>query len=209
VLAVPGGSLQNTHQIMIAMEVQDILTHDISVERLTDPSSSDWSPSRSGHSERHSWHIRSSCDEERMSHGFAGPADRRAASLWHNPLFRVWDSKSCNQPCRYTRRIFAGDTGSRLNTFVARKEALENHLDHANRTKTPFISFTSSPEAAAQLAPFRMSRPGRGPQSLTLVDPRTRLRLGLPILDFSMEKLNYEVNSPYGTDYTPNHWLCL
>jgi hypothetical protein len=106
--------------------------------------------------------------------------------------------------------MLARDTGCLLNSVATRKEMLELHLDYRNTEHaTPFISFTSSPEHAGELASIRASRPRRGAQSLTLVDPRTRFRLGLPVLDFSIEKTNYQVESRYGVDYTPNHWLCL
>jgi hypothetical protein len=187
------------------------LTHEIAVGRLVNPDSfksSIFGSDRDGY--HHQWHTKPSCNEILMNHSFAGPAEMRSASLWDKPLLRVWDNMSGSPPNIFTRRMLARDPDRRLNNFLLRKTWLQAHIDHGNWDYgTPFISFTSNHKAVTDLAHFRATRPGRGAQSLTLVDPRTRFKLGLPIVNFAIEAKHYNVTSPYSTDYFTDHWLCL
>lgn len=62
-----------------------------------------------------------------------------------------------------------------LTTFEARRSSHQTHIIHRNWTPTPYISFTSSPEALENLANFRKSHPRRKRQTVTVVDPAVRL----------------------------------
>ena len=70
-----------------------------------------------------------------------------------------------------------------LDTIESRKISLAKHLKHSDWTSpTPYISFTNSAAAVQDLVNVRAQR-NRSNQTLTAIDPNTRLRKGLPILD--------------------------
>lgn len=128
--------------------------------------------------------------------------------IFDTPLLRIWDRCSGSQPdengCMTSR---APD--QRLATIESRKTSLATHLDHKVWTPTPYISFTISPTAMHELATFRSQR--RGSQTLTVVDPQTRLRDHLPILDIAAEMDHYNIPDPYGKSnrYYVDHYVCL
>lgn len=126
------------------------------------------------------------------------------------PFLRIWDCCSGSRPFKDSRmRSRAPDM--RLDTTKARKETLAAHLKHANWTQpTPYISFTTSPEAVSSLANMRTQR-GRGSQTLTVVDPSSRLKNGLPILEVISEMDYYRIQDPYGrnNEYYIDHYVCL
>ncbi|KAJ0133358.1 Uncharacterized protein HZ326_23576 [Fusarium oxysporum f. sp. albedinis] len=67
------------------------------------------------------------------------------------PLLRTWDDLSGSQPDG------SGDMSARasdipLTTFEARRSSHQTHIIHRNWAPTPYISFTSSPEALENLA---------------------------------------------------------
>ncbi|KAF2676857.1 hypothetical protein K458DRAFT_320966, partial [Lentithecium fluviatile CBS 122367] len=92
----------------------------------------------------------------------------------------------------------------------ARKDSLAIHLDHKDWTPTPYISFTKSASAIEDLATLRISR-RRGVQTLTVIDPATRLRSGLPILNVAAAMEYYRIPDPYmrGSQYYIDHYVCL
>ncbi|KAH7199814.1 hypothetical protein DER44DRAFT_829624 [Fusarium oxysporum] len=101
-----------------------------------------------------------------------------AQAVWKHPvdkpLLRTWDDFSGSQPDG------SGDMSARasdipLTTFEARRSSHQTHIIHRNWTPTPYISFTSSPEALENLANFRKSHPRRKRQTVTVVDPAVRL----------------------------------
>jgi len=75
------------------------------------------------------------------------------------PLLRVWDRFSGSQPDEHNR-IYSRALNKRLDTLESRRSSLTTHIDHRNWTPTPFISFTSSPAAVAELAEWRLRRRG-------------------------------------------------
>ena len=54
-------------------------------------------------------------------------------------------------------------------------------------------------------------RKRRGTQTLTVIDPDTRVRNGLPILDLADEMDHYNIPDPYGksNEYYKGHYVCL
>ena len=97
----------------------------------------------------------------------------------------------------------------RLDTRESRREFSGTHINHKKRQPTPYISFTTSPAAIQELADWRANR--RGPQTLTVVDPNTRIADRLPIIDVRAEMDHYRVKDPYGKSniYYIDHYLCL
>ncbi len=126
------------------------------------------------------------------------------------PLLRIWDHCSGSQPdeigCMMSRAPL-----QRLDTIESRKTSLTTHLNHKEWTPTPYISFTISPAANQELATFRSQRKYRGVQTLTVIDPNTRLRDHLPVLDVAAEMDHYEIPNPYGksNQYYVDHYVCL
>ncbi|KAI7761294.1 hypothetical protein LZL87_002109 [Fusarium oxysporum] len=137
-----------------------------------------------------------------------------AQAVWKHPvdkpLLRTWDDLSGSQPDG------SGDMSARasdmsLATFEARRSSLQTHIIHRDWTPTPYISFTSSPEALENLANFRKSHPRRKHQTITVVDPAVRLESGWPIISYGEEKDYYRIEIPYGIpDWELRaHHLCL
>ncbi|RMD41158.1 hypothetical protein DV735_g4000, partial [Chaetothyriales sp. CBS 134920] len=92
-----------------------------------------------------------------------------------------------------------------------RLDSLTIHIDHGCWQPTPYISFTISPQNLEELAGLRANRRGRGPHSLTAVDPNYRIRKGLPVLDVAEEMAYYGIDDPYGrsSKYYKDHYVCL
>jgi hypothetical protein len=123
------------------------------------------------------------------------------------PLLRIRDDYSGSPPDENNIMLARAD-GERLDTFDIRKKALETHADHSKWEPTPFISFSSSPDAIQSLASYRTKR--RGQQWLTVIDPNVRLRSHWPILRMDTEMKHYGVQSPYlGRNYYEHHYICL
>jgi hypothetical protein len=122
---------------------------------------------------------------------------------------RVWDKKSGSQPLE-DGRMLSRWPDLPLNTKEAREELLPNHLVHRIWKPTPYISFTKSAHAIEYLAKLRSGRQ-RGEQHLTVINPSTRLKLGLPILYVPTEMDHYEISDPCdnGGRYFTNHYVCL
>jgi hypothetical protein len=126
---------------------------------------------------------------------------------FEKPFLRIWDSYSGSQPDNEDR-MKSRAPRQRLDTQKSRKESLATHINHKIWEPTPYISFTTSPEAIQALADPRVNR--RGPQTLTVVDPNTRIADRLPILDVRAEMDYYGVENPYGkVEYYTDHYLCL
>lgn len=99
-----------------------------------------------------------------------------------------------------------------LDTAEVRRESLAIHLDHGEWTiPTPYISFTSSADALEELARKRDRKGNRGRQTLTVIDPSTRISNGLPTLDIAAEMEHYSITDPYcqGNRYYINHYVCV
>ncbi len=130
--------------------------------------------------------------------------------LFAIPFLRIWDCCSGSQPDN-EGRMKSRASRQRLDTRESRKNSLATHINHGRWEPTPYISFTTSPAAVQKLADSRSNRRGRGPQTLTVLDPNTRLADGLPILDVRAEMDHYGVKDPYGNpnQYYIDHYLCL
>jgi hypothetical protein len=92
-----------------------------------------------------------------------------------------------------------------------RDRSLAKHLDHKDWKPTPYISFTTSAKAVEELVNFRTRQNNRGIQTLIVIDPDTRLRDGLPLLDVAAEIGYYEILDLYGksNQYHINHYVYL
>jgi hypothetical protein len=127
--------------------------------------------------------------------------------LFEIPFLRIRDCQSGSQPDN-DNRMKSRASRQRLDTWDSRKNSLATHINHKIWEPTPYISFTTSPVAIQELADWRANR--RGPQTLTVVDPNTRIANGLPILDVRAEMDYYGVKDPYGKyQYYIDHYLCL
>lgn len=126
------------------------------------------------------------------------------------PFLRLWDCYSGSQPDS-EGRMLARAPRHRLDTAESRRYSLTTHINHGIWEPTPYISFTTSPAAVEDLAELRARRGNRGSQTLTVLDPNIRLKLGLPILDVAAEMDHYEILDPYGKSnrYYVNHYACL
>jgi hypothetical protein len=124
------------------------------------------------------------------------------------PFLRIWDFFSGSQPDE-KNFMMSRAPRQRLDTFESRKSSLTTHLDHKDWTPTPYISFQTSAAAVQDLANMRAQR--RGLQTLAVVDPNTRLRHGLPILDVAAEMGHYNILDPYrkSNQYYIDHYVCL
>ena len=124
------------------------------------------------------------------------------------PLLRLWDEKSGSQPDE-SGRMLARAPRQRLCTLESRRESLEIHVDNGKWVDTPYISFSSSPEAIEDLAAYRKTKK-RGRQWLTAINPGVHEAKGLPVLDILAEMEHYGIEDPYGdSNYYENHYICL
>jgi hypothetical protein len=103
--------------------------------------------------------------------------------------------------------MLARDPTLRLDTFEIRKETLQSHLSPVNKGATPYISFLADP-SKLEIEIQRKQVDGRS-QRVTLVNPRARLRLHLPILRFADEFQHYKLYNPTRSDFFSSHWICL
>lgn len=125
------------------------------------------------------------------------------------PLLRIWDQKSGSQPDK-DGRMLAREPRLPLETRKVRRELLASHLNNRKwGTSTPFISFQISSDAVAELARWRFVERQRGMQTLVVIDPDTRARLGYPTLDVAAEMNYYNIRNPYAANYNRGHYVCL
>ena len=96
-----------------------------------------------------------------------------------------------------------------LDTREKRKRFLKIHVNHRSWKDTPFVSFTSCHRELQKVANLRYKRPGRGSQTITVVDPRVRMRCSLPLLNIESEMEFYGVENPYANVDHSDHYLCL
>ena len=135
------------------------------------------------------------------------PWRSRSFQAFNKPLLRISDYCSGSQPqkrCMTSRAPY-----KRLDTSESRKDSLTIHIKHGDWRPTPYISFTTSPVAAQEIA--NMRREPRGPHTLVVIDPDVRLKQGLPILDVAAEMRYYEIDDPYkkGGQYFKDHYVCI
>ena len=158
----------------------------------------------------HSWLAYPSHDSDgQLANPFAELSSIYKA-LEDKPLLRVWDTFSGSIPDSSSDgRMLARSPREALATRDARKTSLTTHANNSEWEGTPYISFTSRPNAASDLAEYR--RPKRGNQYFIAIDPRHRLRRGLPILDMGKEMELYGVEDPYPDrdNYFVDHYVCL
>ena len=99
----------------------------------------------------------------------------------------------------------------RLDTIESRKISLAKHLKYSDWTSLiPYTLFTNLPAVVEDLVNVRAQR-NRGNQTLTAIDPSTRLRKGLPILDIATEMDHYNIQDPYrkSNKYYNGHYVYL
>jgi hypothetical protein len=102
--------------------------------------------------------------------------------LFETPFLRIWDCHSGSQP-DIEDHMKSRALREPLDTRESQKDSLTIHINHSIWKPTPFISFQTSPAAIQELAALRASR--RGPQTLTVVDPNTRIADGLTYLSLT------------------------
>ncbi|KAE8334645.1 hypothetical protein BDV24DRAFT_172194 [Aspergillus arachidicola] len=126
------------------------------------------------------------------------------------PLLRTWDKCSGSKPTQQNTML-SRLPRQRLDTSELRRGLLSIHAKHKNWTATPFISFTQSSRKLQEVADFRSTRPGRGPQTITVINPNVRIANRLPILDMGLEMRYYGVPDPYNQSntYYEDHYICL
>ncbi|GAB7325653.1 hypothetical protein MBLNU13_g09631t1 [Cladosporium sp. NU13] len=158
--------------------------------------------------ERRSWSVdRSLFSTAQLVNPFIGYS-AIYKELRAKPLLRVWDTLSGSIPDKSCgNRMLARLSRGELATIDTRKTSLVHHANQTNKVPTPYISFTSSLDAAVKLANERL-RP-RGDQHIVVIDPWYRLQRGLPILDMGKEMEEYGVKNPYREDYYTDHYICL
>ncbi|KAI0120609.1 hypothetical protein BJ170DRAFT_589088 [Xylariales sp. AK1849] len=126
---------------------------------------------------------------------------------FRKPLLRIWDQWSGRQPTPGIGML-SRDPDMQLDTAEVRKTTLARHLDHREWIPGPYISFTMSPEAIEALA---LMKAKRGLQTLTVIDPNTRVKNGLPVLDVAAEMDHYDIPDRYGKskEHYIDHYVCL
>lgn len=158
---------------------------------------------------RRSWSVhRSLLSTVQLANPFGHPSFYK--ELEDRPLLRVWDTRSGSIPdplCEH--RMLARLQRGELATNDVRKTSLARHANHRNDIPTPYISFTSSLDAAIRLANERKHKWHRGDQNIVVIDPWYRLQRGLPILDMGKEMEEYGVENPYRENYYTDHYICL
>ena len=80
----------------------------------------------------------------------------------------------------------------RLDTEDIRQTTFTKHADHRVRDDSPYNSFTKCASSLQELAETRATR-NRGDQNIVVVDPGTRIELGLPVLSYSEEMAHYNI----------------
>jgi hypothetical protein len=135
-------------------------------------------------------------------------SDNQLPLTGRGPLLRMWDRYSGSQP-DHEDRMLSRAPRQCLNDFYARRDSLTTHISHREWEPTPYISFTSSPADAHEMANTRSYT--RGPQYLTVTNPVVRIGHGLPILNAADEMYHYNVQDPYRrwNQYYKDHYLCL
>ncbi|KAG8359709.1 hypothetical protein FVEN_g2522 [Fusarium venenatum] len=98
-----------------------------------------------------------------------------------------------------------------LSTSQARRSTLQTHIRNNIWEPTPYISFTSSPEALESSANFRRTRPYRENQTVVVIDPVVRLEAKRPVINYGDEIRYYSIDVPYNLykKELDNHYICL
>ncbi|KAH8797855.1 hypothetical protein F5884DRAFT_905854 [Xylogone sp. PMI_703] len=120
------------------------------------------------------------------------------SNTFSKPFLRIWDYYSGSQPDNESR-MKSRAPRQLLDTWESRKNSLAIHINPKIWKPTPYITFTTSPAAAQEIADLRASRRGSDPYN------------GLPILDLCAEMDHYGVEDPDGksNQYYIDHYLCL
>lgn len=117
-------------------------------------------------------------------------------NIWDIPLLCICDDSS-QTTAEPDGGMAASDPQARLDTREARTETLRLHADHKSRIPTPYISFTTDDLVIQRLVERRREGGARqGKQRSVVIDPKSRLRLGLPILHSVDEMRYYHVPEP-------------
>ncbi|KAI1182151.1 hypothetical protein F5B17DRAFT_444480 [Nemania serpens] len=126
---------------------------------------------------------------------------------FQKPMLRIWDQYSGSQPGEDFSMLSRAPE-MRLDDQESRRTSLAKHLDYRDWTPSPYISFTTSETRIESLAQMRIKR---GAQFLTVIDPNSRLRNGLPILNVEAEMGYYLIKDPYrrSNEYYADEYLCL
>ncbi|KAL3427276.1 hypothetical protein PVAG01_00785 [Phlyctema vagabunda] len=116
-------------------------------------------------------------------------------------LLRAWDHKSECQIHDSLVGFLSGGASIELQTAAGRKSALAKHADWSNKTKTPFISATTSIEDIETIwAPVfqrRLKESGLHPnEKVAIINAHARLANGWPILRASDEMKHYAAPTP-------------
>jgi hypothetical protein len=163
----------------------------------------------------HLWEQTSTCSEEIIQKPECRllAADRKAAYLWDKPLL-FWYSYSYPHQPRKGGRMFAGNPTVRLASFDLRAQSLYLHL-RGSLTQSPYLQVCTNPEYVAKDI-TRYLTSGICSPRVVLIDPRPRLRAGLPIIHYDSELGRYSTRMPADVSQlreragiSPDHYLCL
>ncbi|KAI1480703.1 hypothetical protein F4774DRAFT_376920 [Daldinia eschscholtzii] len=122
------------------------------------------------------------------------------------PLLRFWDEKVGSELIDGSMKARA--PRQRLHDRESRVKFLTTHLDYRDWTPTPFISFTTRQDEIENLAGRRIYTTEK---TVIVIDPHTRLKKGLPIIDVEAETKHYRIEDHYpgSKDYARGHYMCL
>jgi hypothetical protein len=154
----------------------------------------------------------------RTPENYSSHADNALKHLWDKPLLLFYTNGDDPSFFRHNQcsagRLLAGNVSAAMNTLDSRMHFLNEHLSGLPK-RLPFLTVCSSPQRFAN----EIARiPGRNGVtiSVALIDPRARLRAGLPIRHYVTEALRYrtcrhEDLRELDEDFRLNkdQWLCL
>ncbi|KAK6955872.1 hypothetical protein Daesc_003517 [Daldinia eschscholtzii] len=145
---------------------------------------------------------------------YVNPADHSTEEISHpwrvqspeGPLLRFWDEVAGSELINGSMKARA--PRQRLDDRESRVKSLTTHLNHRDWTATPFISFTTRQDEIEKLA---AKRPRTTEKTVIVIDPHTRLKKGLPIIDVEAEIKHYQIpdHYPESQDYARGHYMCL
>lgn len=129
---------------------------------------------------------------------------------FNRPLFVVWDHSIWTPPGEDGSMRATGDR-ERLDTRESRMNILANHVNKKIGYPTPIISFTISAIEVQDFAHARLWEKGRGSPIVTVINPNTRLKKGLPTLRLLDEMTAYGVPPPpwKKSEFYKHQYICL
>lgn len=130
--------------------------------------------------------------------------------LADSPLLRTYDHISGSQADELGD-MYARAPYMPLRASGDRRSTLQTHIRNYEWKPTPYISFTSSPEALENFANLRKRNPCRRHQSILVIDPAVRIEAQRPVINFGEEMRYYDIKDPYDLPQKEldSHYICL